>query len=569
MLRLLKAFYILFLLGGFLSPPAHAFGENLQLKYFCATHSKYCKNASDSQSLPEPLKTALFACETITKSTFCQDLVKKKPEFYDHLKRCKPDQFCEDHLSQELTSIPSCAQGFLEGTGENFSNLSALFKHAEQNIQIQNKMLRECNLDIQCKKSLVKRIPKFKDMPDVELDKFTAAALMIERNNYSYIHSTNERQGFRGKTLSERAEAIEAYEKTNPRSSTSDDALLITIKSWLQKKNAHLECLDSKTQAEMICWGAAYILDPLLVAGTAAKGSRLAKYIIEIASDKSTQGIMSTASRASLEASESSAQKATRKRVEQIEDKIRSSMIAPGVNAETLKANVHSVWSNTSFSAEDKVKKTFEEYLRLRMENLSPEKRKLAEEALADIKKPKRTEMAQFDPRDNRITIGDPISDDLMNYYNVLTHEFEHLTQTGRVHTPNIVQQKISESMDVAMNKLTLKSDLKGLQYEYEAIGAQWDFLQSIPPEIKKQSIINIKRNPNLSTAFKNTVIRDIQYSNLSREDYIKVLPQEHNYGLNSTPLMDDRALRTAFIGAATIGTAGLVYGVVTAIPEK
>ena len=45
-----------------------------------------------------------------------------------------------------------------------------------------------------------------------------------------------------------------------------------SVKSFLENQGNKLQCLDLRTQTQLFCWGAAYIIDPTMVAGAALKG---------------------------------------------------------------------------------------------------------------------------------------------------------------------------------------------------------------------------------------------------------------------------------------------------------
>ncbi|HEY1078442.1 MAG TPA: hypothetical protein VGE46_00020, partial [Bdellovibrio sp.] len=141
---------------------------------------------------------------------------------------------------------------------------------------------QNCN-DLACKKNLVRDIPKFQNVSDEQLKKWSSAALYAEVDSHRYMMATIARQSVRTKTLGERAEEAERRERGL--SEESSQSLLSTAWAWLEKKEANLQCLDAATRIEIRCWGAAYIIDPTIVAGAALKGGKIAGYVAKLAQE--------------------------------------------------------------------------------------------------------------------------------------------------------------------------------------------------------------------------------------------------------------------------------------------
>lgn len=503
------------------------FLENAQVKFLCLAGQDKCR---DFAKTPEPLRTAITSCELIAKSDFCQDLVKREPEFSGSLRRCKPADFCADHMTQEIDSVSACGQGFLEGTGEVFQGVIDTFANENQAIAL-------CNTSIRCKRELVEGIPKFQNMSDESLHKFSAAALKVEMQNHVYIMTTQARQNVRWKSLSERAEEGERHSQLASRKAQAEkvfNASVVTaVKEWLEKKGLRLQCLDARTRAEMICWGLAYIVDPTIVAGAALKGARFAKYV---------SGGMGKV-RESFEVQD---------KARKIESALREAMVPAGIDAKLLQTRVSSTWSNSALSAEEKIKNTYEQYISLRTTNLSPEKQKLAQQALASIKRPSNSSDAMYNPLKGEIVIGDKFSDEMVAYYGTAVHEFEHLAQLGKQDLK--LKNKVAESMQqfFTRKKTSAPEKYAYLKNEFEAIGAQWDFMQSIPKEVRERAIANLRANKNFDKVTRDVLIADIQSAGLSREDFVKKVPPIHGYEVESSLVMD-RNLRVLFIGTAAL----------------
>lgn len=539
--------------------------ENIQTKALCAIHSKKCPDTA--KSLPSTLKTALFACEAVAKSEFCQELVRKEPEFYGRTKRCELENFCSDHLTQELDSLKMCGQGFLEGTGETIAGAIDLLKGAWSNIEKQNKLIAVCNQSVECKREMVQGIPKFQKLSDEQLNKFSAAALKVELDNFTYNQSVIALQSVKTKTLSERAEEAERRQSTaSTNSEGSEKRMLAGVKQWLKNKGARLECLDTKTQAEMICWGAAAIIDPLVVAGAAAKGIQAARYLksLGLASNREIPlAMMQSESRAKMAASPSAREIKAYKDAKAKDEALLKKLREPGVDQATLRRHVNHVWSDPKISVKEKISETFEEYIQLRSNDLSSEKKRKAQEALANIKRTQDNNAGYY-PVENEIRVGDALTDDTLSYYQVVVHEFEHLTQDQMKYlNTNAKAKTLQERLTALVKKSTDEPKLgtnKNYHMEFEAIGAQWDFLQAIPEEVRKQSVQKIKANRALSPELKEAMVKDLEFASLSREDFLRVVPKYHAYSHLNDAKWDSGmsvVMRNAAIGATAIGIIG------------
>lgn len=514
--------------------------DNLYLKFLCASNWQKCKNMEVS-SLPSSLKLAINTCEILSKTTVCQK-VAKEPEFQGRMRKCTPDQFCEDNFTQELSSISSCGEGALLGLGEKWTSALEQLKNGIKNIEAENKIIAECK-SLECKRERVRHIPKFQNMSDEILEKYSAAALETERNNFKYIESTQRRHSQKNLFPGERAEEAELRHVEGSPASTNE--LILSVAEWLKDEAARLQCVDAKTRAEMLCWGAAYILDPSLVAFGVLKGNVIANFINKLASKRAQLAHPSK----SLEAS-----------AERMDAKIRAKMSAPGIDYKELKKNMYMVWDDPNIPVETKLKSSFEEYIRLRSESLPPDKKELLEKSLQNIQTQPKSTRAEYNKATGQILVGDRISDDLLSYYQVVVHEAEHLTQSGVKNVPQ--GDKVKKALNAYMNKSTQKAD--ALKSEFEAIGAQWDFLQSIPPEVRKQSFDAIRNNKNLPQSVKVPLLADIKNATLTRQEYIKTVPKAHGYASIEEAYMQ-RTMRTVVIGASALGA----YGTYTEINDK
>lgn len=228
----------------------------------------------------------------ILKTPFCQELSKNEPEFANSLRRCTPQDFCEDHLTQEIDFLESCPKGLFEGSKEQLTewkNLAVDYgKSVADRTREQNRKINEeCNQNIECKRSLVLGNPKYQNISDEDLNKFTAAFLFVEKQNDDYIQSTQKRHQLPDPVVSQRlAQQSEAHRQVSSTRNPQFSSVFKQAAEWLHYKGARLECLNQKTKAELICWGASYILLPGVVAKGAVKGIAGAKYVAKLAKQK-------------------------------------------------------------------------------------------------------------------------------------------------------------------------------------------------------------------------------------------------------------------------------------------
>jgi GGDEF domain-containing protein len=228
--------------------------------------------------LSEPLNSAIQVCEVQMQSSLCKNLSKQEPEFAFSLKKCDPQHFCEDELTPLSLSLHSCLQGWLEGTGDGVAQLieSLAKQFAEKNSDIRN-----CDLD--CKRVRAVDLEKYKNLSDQDLDRISALTITLERDEFLYQ-----------KRLKILASSVNPL---NRKLADSDDQHFLNgVAAWLDRKISRNQCLDAATRAELTCWGAAYIVDPMMVVGVAAKGFRAAKLItMVVAEQKLAKGILNGA----------------------------------------------------------------------------------------------------------------------------------------------------------------------------------------------------------------------------------------------------------------------------------
>jgi hypothetical protein len=223
----------------------------------------------------------------------------------------------------------------------------------------------------------------------------------------------------------------------------------------------------------------------------------------------------------------------------------------PGIDASQLKAEMEPIWNSTAFSQKEQVDKTFEKYLELRKKNLSEGQIELAEEALKNKKTLKNSATAYYNPYMGEIGIGDAFLAEDISQYHILAHELEHLTQYGVGFPGTVIKRKWATLMKKNADAFSQPSRL---QAEFEAMASQWDFLQAIPPEFRKQAAAKISASTKLNPHTKEMLLKDLELSFKKREEYILEVAPNHGY----THVNESMASRLTW-GSLLLGAMGFI----------
>ncbi len=203
-------------------------------------------------------------------------------------------------------------------------------------------------------------------------------------------------------------------------------------------------------------------------------------------------------------------------------------MRSPAVEAEELKRKVQNVWDDTSKSENEKLKFTFDKYIEMRTSVLNLEQQALAKEALGNVQVDVNPNVSSWLTGTKKITIGENLNSEPLARYSTLTHEFEHLTQFGGTNSEAVYAKAYKEMVDKSLQRPT--APVSRLQAEFEAIGAQWDFLQAMPESVRKEALQKIENHPGIADSTKLMLKADIEKSTLTREEFVKQVPSYHGY---------------------------------------
>jgi hypothetical protein len=203
-------------------------------------------------------------------------------------------------------------------------------------------------------------------------------------------------------------------------------------------------------------------------------------------------------------------------------DSLRSSPI----DLETLTRSVQPIWDDPNTPFESKVVATFKAYVEQRISALPLDKQQVAREALAQVEIAKITNaLTTYHPK---IIIGDKLAEELIAKYYLIAHELEHVGQFGKVPKWKDQRRFWQSVAGVEMTMPTTPA-MSFLQTEYEALGAQWDFLQAIPLEERNQAADRISAS-DLPEHSKMLLKNDVKMANLSRKEYITAVRADHGY---------------------------------------
>lgn len=236
-------------------------------------------------------------CQKAVSNPVCKEMISKDSNLADGLRKCDVASVCQHNsFNSENLDFKKCREGYILGTGELLVGLGEgllylgtgaveLVKAGRRESDERYRFLKSC-VTRECKLQVARDIHPALGMtrfPELESliaqsDKYTATWIDLERKRLEANYFARQRNPV-PKSMWQRAQEAEAYAHERevsgyeqPESKIFETALLA-----IEKKIEGLECFDLATQAQLVCWGAAYIVDPTIVAGAAAKGSALAR----------------------------------------------------------------------------------------------------------------------------------------------------------------------------------------------------------------------------------------------------------------------------------------------------
>jgi hypothetical protein len=190
-------------------------------------------------------------CESQKKSKTCQKMFEKFPELTMGQRDCSAQGVCKE---QDAAVWDDCLNGYLVGTGEMFVDLKDLAVRATQDVK--NKFLNSFQAKVDHPKTF--KSPLFADI------KFSKEIETFEK-------TLKRRQSVKDNEI--RNQQIHEFQKQQMRFLKAAD-FFKSIEDMLIEKGMKLTCVDRSMKKFLMCWGAAYIIDPSFATGIFAKSIR-------------------------------------------------------------------------------------------------------------------------------------------------------------------------------------------------------------------------------------------------------------------------------------------------------
>ncbi len=240
------------------------------------------------------LSTAVDLCEAVVNSPECQYLAHLKPELTEDFKKCSPVEIAKEAEASAKNKLSGCLSGggealldtFWELPKESVETLNdyggalgiALYDlHAE---------LREMDKDVNKKRKMMAQHPKYSQLSDEQLSKYSAAFLRVEKINFEAVSAQIARGQQRSKSLSELAEqserefqAREFDRDRKGKSVLSSETIGEAVGEWLVLQGVKYYCFNSQAQYEMGCYALASLVEPATAVALLAKSKRLKRIL--------------------------------------------------------------------------------------------------------------------------------------------------------------------------------------------------------------------------------------------------------------------------------------------------
>jgi hypothetical protein len=542
---------------------------------FVGKAADICSKASSSTQDFD--KVIQQACETQKKSEVCQKLYAElkaageNPD--DKALRCEAQSGFSRAFEQNWSYTSGCAVGGWNFIRNTFVDLGIMIGEGAAKMvisaQSEKKENAICDKSLSYKKSLFisynQSVPKILqiDFPKEDFLKGMPCSylkLIVREQREQKIHDTEKEVSRKEFWSWAKKPTFTAQEKEfiQWRDSNKGPNLLALAKQKLNELGVKLDCYNSEAAAAMTCEAIAEVASLAGGAATAAFKAEKIQNILKIA------GLARDEEKIGISAKEAKRTAKLLKKYDEGEKKdaeIRALVRPSAVDTEAFKNQVKSIWDNPNLDDGEKLKATFDQYAELRTAPLDAKKKELADKALRKVDHGHPDEGA-YD-KDGTISIGRNLRADSTAYHSTLAHELEHLTQYGTEEMSKVHRRSLKEMI---LKRVSVPSGpTSRLHAEFEAIGAQWDFLQGVPKEVREESLRRIAGNEDLPQHLKEMLKVDIENASLSREEYIKQVPKFHGYA--SANYKDSNALtsisvdRTLTLGAFIMtGYAGYEF---------
>ena len=272
----------------------------------CAYYRNFANQGASSNLQCDPatwygraVMDGITICQKSIASPICKEMIQKDANLASGLRKCDAASVCEHNsLSAANLNFKKCRDGYILGTGELLTGLGEGLMHLGtgavdavkaglQNVENRQKFLKSC-VTRECKLQVAREIHPalgLDRLPELERvlaasDQYSAFWIEAERKRIEAYYFARE-LNLPGKSMWQRAQEAEALAREREASGYKqpESKIFENAMQAVSTKIEGIECFDAATQAQLICWGAAYIVDPTIVAGAATKGSTLARMV--------------------------------------------------------------------------------------------------------------------------------------------------------------------------------------------------------------------------------------------------------------------------------------------------
>jgi hypothetical protein len=238
------------------------------------------------------------ACELEWKAAKCDEFFAQNPDKKEFARRCDPP---DGVAKQGWGVIAGCAEGLGGAWWDLLKSLvnipGEIWSYLGKNLDARTRFLDSCAHDDSCKRDLFFRATG-REPTSEEKKKYLDTVNNVsgayiwwekaERHQATLRQVEQQKRAQKIQELQSRVppgtpEYMKELEKIIPDAARQRDedvkAAWDAIDGFWKKQQQKLECYDTETATEMVCYAIGSILDPTLAAGLAVKSVRLAKVL--------------------------------------------------------------------------------------------------------------------------------------------------------------------------------------------------------------------------------------------------------------------------------------------------
>lgn len=264
--------FLVFILG---IPSAFALApsaEAIVLNNACRALST--PNCTLSQNQQLVLTMASSTCQAKVDTNKCVEHFEKYDEPLSHLRKCKSEELCRERQQSPWLSLSGCfdgAKGMIEDTVKMIADMAeSIVATARKNVAFR----RACDESLECKRQLVLGIGYFDQLEqagrlDTELQTTPIDILLHKRQ--AFIDNAHLRAARAPRPLPKEDEDNMALTEQKRIADARAAALQAAAVEWLKKQGILLDCYDTRSAAELVCYGVSSIVDPTMAVGIGLK----------------------------------------------------------------------------------------------------------------------------------------------------------------------------------------------------------------------------------------------------------------------------------------------------------